>query len=130
VFVELVLVIAQIIALLCLSALCVYMIVVLLRVRDTLSNIEKDVREITSRALPVLDNMEYITARVKGITDSIDDQVMAVRDSIASVKQVAENIVEMERKVQERIEGPILETVALVSAVFKGMRTFFNRVRA
>lgn len=127
---ELVLVIAQIIALLCLSALCVYMIVVLLRVRDTLSNIEKDVREITSRALPVLDNMEYITARVKGITDSIDDQVMAVRDSIASVKQVAENVVEMERKVQERIEGPILETVALVSAVFKGMRTFFDRVRA
>jgi uncharacterized protein YoxC len=106
------------------------MIVVLLRVRDTLSNIEKDVREITSRALPVLDNMEYITARVKGITDSIDDQVMAVRDSIASVKQVAENVVEMERKVQERIEGPILETVALVSAVFKGMRTFFDRVRA
>jgi len=85
---------------------------------------------ITNRALPVLDNMEYITARVKGITDSIDDQVVAVRDSIASVKQVAENVVEMERKVQERIEGPILETVALVSAVFKGVRTFFDRVRA
>jgi uncharacterized protein YoxC len=128
--VELVLVIAQIIALLCLSALCVYMIVVLLRVRDILGNVEKDVRDITSRALPVLDNMEYITARVKGITDSIDDQVVAVRDSIASVKQVAENVVEMERKVQERIEGPILETVALVSAVFKGVRTFFDRVRA
>jgi uncharacterized protein YoxC len=128
--VEIVLVIAQIVALLCLSALCVYMIVVLLRVRDILSNVEKDVREIASRALPVLDNMEYITARVKGITDSIDDQVTAVRDSIASVKQVAENVVEMERRVQERIEGPIIETVALVSAVFKGVRTFFDRVRA
>lgn len=127
---ELVLVIAQIIALLCLSALCIYMIVVLLRVRDILSSLEKDVREITSRALPVLDNMEYITSRVKGITDSIDDQVAAVRDSIASVRQVAENVVEMERKVQERIEGPILETVALVSAVFKGVRTFVERVRA
>jgi uncharacterized protein YoxC len=128
--VEIVLVIAQIIALLCLSALCIYMIVVLLRIRDILGNVEKDVRDITSRALPVLDNMEYITARVKGITDSIDDQVVAVRDSIASVKQVAENVVEMERRVQERIEGPILETVALVSAVFKGVRTFFDRVRA
>lgn len=127
---ELVLVIAQIVALLCLSALCIYMIVVLLRVREILGNMEKDVRDITSRALPVLDNMEYITARVKGITDSIDDQVVAVRDSIASVKQVAENVVEMERKVQERIEGPILETVAIVSAVFKGVRTFFDRVRA
>jgi uncharacterized protein YoxC len=128
--VELVLVIAQIIALLCLSTLCVYMIVVLLRVRDILSNVEKDVRDIASRTLPVLDNMEYITARVKGVTDSIDDQVVAVRDSIASVKQVAENVVEMERRVQERIEGPILETVALVSAIFKGVRTFLDRVRA
>ena len=127
---ELVLVIAQIIALLCLSALCIYMIVVLLRVRDTLSNLEKDVREITARALPVLDNMEYITARVKNITDSIDDQVTAVRDSIASVKMVAENVVDLERRVQERIEGPILETVAFVSAVFKGVRTFVDRVRA
>jgi uncharacterized protein YoxC len=129
VFVELVLVIAQIVALLCLSALCVYMILVLLRVRDTLGNVEKDVRDITTRALPVLDNMEYITTRIKSITDSIDDQVVAVRDSIASVKQVAENVVEMERKVQERIEGPILDTIALVSAVFKGVRAFFDRVR-
>jgi uncharacterized protein YoxC len=128
--VEIVLVIAQIVSLLCLSALCVYMIVVLLRVRDILSNVEKDVREIASRALPVLDNMEYITARVKGVTDSIDDQVSAVRDSIASVKQVAENVVEMERRVQERLEGPILESVAFVSAIFKGLRTFFDRVRA
>ena len=127
---ELALVIAQIVALLCLSALCVYMIVVLLRVRDILGNVERDIRDIASRALPVLDNMEYITARVKGVTDSIDDQVSAVRDSIASVKQVAENVVEMERRVQERIEGPILETVAFVSAVFKGVRTFLDRVRA
>jgi len=128
--VELVLVIAQIVALLCLSALCVYMIVVLLRVRDILGNVERDIRDIATRALPVLDNMEYITARVKSVTDSIDDQVSAVRDSIASVKQVAENVVDLERRVQERIEGPIIETVAFVSAIFKGVRTFLHRVRA
>lgn len=127
---ELVLVIAQIVALLCLSALCVYMIVVLLRVRDILGNVERDIRDIATRALPVLDNMEYITARVKSVTDSIDDQVSAVRDSIASIKQVAENVVDLERRVQERIEGPIIETVAIVSAIFKGVRTFLDRVRA
>ncbi len=127
---ELVLVIAQIVALVCLSALCVYMIIVLQRVRDTIGNVEKDVREITNRAVPVLDNMEYITSRVKGIADNVDDQVAAVRESIASVKLVAENVVEMERRVQERIEGPILETVSFVAAVFKGVRTFVERVRA
>ena len=126
---ELVLVLAAIVALLCLSALCIYMIVVLLRVRDVLTNLEKDVKEITSRAVPVLDNMESITLRVKSITESLDDQVGAVRDSIASVRLVAENVVDLERRVQERIEGPILETVAFVSAIFKGFRTFFDRVR-
>ncbi len=122
--------IVQIVLFLCLSALCVYLIVVLLRVRDVLANVEKDLKEMTSRALPVLDNMEFITSRVKSITENLDDQVMIVRESISSVKQVTDNIVDMERRVQERLEGPILETVAFVAAVFKGVRTFLDRVRA
>jgi uncharacterized protein YoxC len=127
---ETTLVITQIVALLCLSALCIYLIVVLLRVRETLTSIEKDFKELTTRALPILENMEFITARVKGIAENIDDQVASVRESIASIRQVAMNVVDLERKVQERIEGPILEGVALVAALFKGIRTFVDRVRA
>ncbi|HTY57409.1 MAG TPA: hypothetical protein VMF59_01270, partial [Bacteroidota bacterium] len=63
------------------------------------------------------------------ITENIDDQVMVVRESISSVKQIAENIVAMERKVQDRIEGPILDSVAFVASVFNGVRTFFDRLR-
>lgn len=126
---DIVLTIALIVALLCLSAACIYLIVVLVRVRDILTGVEKDIKEITARALPVLDNMEYITARVKSITENIDDQVMIVRESIGSVREVADNIVALERRVQERIEGPILDTVAFVAAVFKGLRTFVDRVR-
>jgi uncharacterized protein YoxC len=127
--VEPVLVIALILALLCLSALCIYLIVVLVRVRDILNGMEKDFKEVTSRAVPILDNMEYITSRIKSITENIDDQVMVVRESISSVKQIAENIVAMERKVQDRIEGPILDSVAFVASVFNGVRTFFDRLR-
>lgn len=126
---EPVLVIALILALLCLSALCIYLIVVLVRVRDILNGMEKEFKEVTSRAVPILDNMEYITARVKSITENIDDQVMVVRESISSVKQIADNIVAMERKVQDRIEGPILDSVAFVASVFNGVRTFFDRLR-
>lgn len=127
---ESLLVIAQILALLCLSALCIYLIVVLLRVRDILAGVEKDLKEMTSRALPILENMEYITSRVKSIAENIDDQVMIVRESISSIRQVADNVVQLERRVQDRIEGPILETVAFVAALFKGVRTFVDRVRA
>ncbi len=127
---ETILVISQVVALLCLSAVCVYVIVVLMRVREVLTSIEKDFKELTTRAVPILENMEFITSRVKGIAENIDDQVNAVRESIGSIKQVALNVVDLEHKVQERIEGPILEGVALVAALFKGLRTFVDRVRA
>ncbi len=127
---DIILTITLIIALVALSAVCIYLILVLIRVRDILNNVEKDLKEVTARAIPVLDNMEFITARVKSITENIDDQVMIVRDSIGSVKEIADNIVALERKVQDRIEGPILDTVAFVAALFKGMRTFVDRVRA
>jgi uncharacterized protein YoxC len=128
--VETTLVVAQIIALLCLSALCIYLIVVLLRVKGMLDTVEKDLKEMTSRALPVLENMEFITSRVKSITENVDDQVMIIRESIGSVREVADNLVELERRVQDKIEGPILDTVAFVAALFKGVRTFVERVRA
>jgi uncharacterized protein YoxC len=128
--VESFLVIAQILALLCLSAMCLYLIAVLVRVRNILINMESDLKEMATRALPVLDNLEFITARVKTITESIDDQVAVVRDSLSSIKRVADNVVDLERRIQDRMEGPILETVGFVAALFKGFRTFFERFRS
>lgn len=127
---ETLLLVMQIAALGALAALCVTLIVLVLRLKDFLSVVERDLKEITGRTLPVLDNMEVITARVKGMTENIEDQLQAVRDSFVSVKSVADNIVSLERRVQERVEGPILDSLAYVSAVIKGVRTFVQRVRA
>ena len=125
-----ILIITQVVALLCLSALSVYVIVVLLRVRDILNNVEKDFKEMTTRAIPILENLEFITSRVKGITENIDDQVVSVKESLGTIRQMAMNVVELERKVQERIEGPVLESVAVAAAIVKGVRTFLDRVRS
>jgi uncharacterized protein YoxC len=121
---------AQIIALVCVSAVCIYLIIVLLRLKEVLTSFETDLKDVTARTLPVLENMEYITSRVRNITESIDDQVTIVQESIGSMKEMADNIVALERRVQERVEGPILDTLGFVAAVLKGVRTFFARVRA
>ena len=123
-------VVAEILALLAATALCLYLIVVLVRVRNLLGQIEKDVREISTRALPILDNTEYVTSRLKSIAESIDDQVLTVRESISSVRQIADNVVELERKIQERIEGPILDGLSFVAALVKGLRAFKDRMRS
>lgn len=125
-----VLVAAQILALIAISALCVYLITVILRLRDLLGKVESDFKEITARAVPVLDNVEYITNRFRSISDNVDDQVAMIRDSVGSVRDVADNIVALERQVQARFEGPILDTLGFVAAVLKGFRTFAERVRS
>lgn len=127
---ESILVVAQIVALICVSTLSIFLIVMLLRLGESLRNLEKDLKEMATRALPVLENMEYITSRVKSITESVDDQVELVRESMGSIIDVVDDVVALERKVQERLEGPILDTVAFVAAVVKGVRTFLERVRA
>ena len=126
---ESLLIIMQIVALACLSALSAYLIVVLVRVRDILTSVEHDVKDLSSKAIPVFENLEVITDKVKNVTQSVDEQVEAVKHSITSMKVVADNVVEFERRVQERIEEPVLETVAFVAALVKGVRTFFERVR-
>ena len=127
---ELVLVIMQIIALGALTVLCIYLITVLVRVRETLSVVEKDIKELSAKALPVFDNLEVITQKVRSVTESIDEQVAMVKSSISSIKEIADTIVDFERRVQETIEEPVLETVGTAVAFLKGVRTFFARLWA
>lgn len=127
---ESLLIVVQIIALLCLSVLSVYLIVVLVRVREILASVEKDVKELSSKAIPVFTNLEVITDKVKNVTTSIDEQVEAVKHSISSMKEIVDNVVEFERRIQERIEEPVLEAVSFLAAAVKGVRTFIERVRS
>lgn len=124
------LIIFQIIALLCLSALSVYLIVVLVRVREILTSVEKDVKELSSKAIPVFSNLEVITDKIRNVTSNIDEQMEGVRQSIQSMKEIADSVVVFERRIQERIEEPVLEAVSFAVAAVKGVRTFLERVRS
>jgi uncharacterized protein YoxC len=126
---ETALLVAQLLALVAVTAVCVFLIMVLIRVKDMLTNIERDIKAVTERTMPVLENIDYISSRVKNITDNVDDQVMMVRESMGSIREIADNVVALERRVQDRLEGPILDTVAFVAALFKGVRTFSERLQ-
>jgi len=122
--------VVQVLANLSVIALCAFLVAFLARLKGTLQALEKDVRDLSARAMPILDNVEVITDKVRNIADNIDDQVELVRDSISSMREIANNVVDLERRIQERIEEPVLETVGTIAAVLKGVRAFFVRLRA
>jgi ABC-type transporter Mla subunit MlaD len=94
-----------------------------------LTALDETLREFSDKTVPVLENLEAITSRLKAISENVEDQVTAVRDSFSAIRSVADNVLDLERQIQDRVEGPILETLAFVAAVVKGLRTFFARVR-
>ena len=124
-----ILVVVQIFALVCLSVLCIFLISLLARFKTFLTGVEKDLKEISAKAIPVFENLEIITEKVKSVTESIDSQVELVRHSINSIKEITDNIANFERRVQARIEEPVLETVSILAAFLKGIRTFVDRMR-
>jgi hypothetical protein len=122
--------IIQVIALISVAAFCIVGLFILVRLRKILTGFGEDMAEVSNRAVPVLENLEFITARMKSISETVDDQVTLLGDSFGSIRDVTDNIVALERRVQSEIEGPILETLALIGAILKGVKTFMDRLRA
>jgi hypothetical protein len=127
--VELALMIAQMLVLLSLAGVAIYFVTVLVKARGILGNIENNIREVSTRAIPVLENLEVITAKLRSITENFDDQMNIVRDSVQSIRTITDNIVDFERRVQEEIEAPVLEVAGVVASVVRTLSALISRFR-
>jgi uncharacterized protein YoxC len=125
-----ILAIVEIVALLALTVLCIYLVTVIVRVRNILNVVESDIKELSARAIPILDNLDVITNKIRRVTENIDEQVEIVKGSIRAIKEVADNIIGFERKIQSSIEEPVLDSIGAIATVLKGVRAFFTRLWA
>lgn len=119
---ETVLQFVQLIALICLTALSIYLIVIL-------SGLRRDMSEFVQRAKPVLENLAFITEKLKSTAQKIDDHVDIVKSSLTSLKNVADNVLVLEERVQQRIEEPILQVASIIGAIVSSVGVFFDRFR-
>ena len=124
-----VLTIAQIVALVAVSALCFYLIAVASRLKDTLTRFQADFADLSAKAKPVLENLEGATARLKSVTEKIDDQAEILRGSFLSLRDAADDVVAFERRLQSTYEAPILRVASIFGAVVDRFASFFDRFR-
>ncbi len=119
---EIVLQLVQVIALISLTALCVYLIV-------ALSGIRRDLAEFVQRSKPVLDNLAFITERLKSTAQKIDEHVDIVRGSLNSLKSVADNVLLLEERVQQQLEEPVLQVASILGAIVSSFASLIERFR-
>jgi uncharacterized protein YoxC len=126
---ETALTVAKVIALLAVAAPCVYLIVLLARVRESIATINVTVKDVAAHVVPVLDNVEFLTTKVNSIAETVEEQMGIVEQSVDTLKTVTDTIAQFEHDIQSRVEGPIRETASVVRAVSKGVKSFIERVR-
>jgi uncharacterized protein YoxC len=120
--VETVLQLVQVIALISLTVLCIYLII-------TLSRLRRDLADFAQRSKPVLDNLAFITEKLKSTAQKIDDHVDIVKSSLTSFKNVADNVLLLEERVQQRIEEPIIQVASIIGTIVSSVGIFFERFR-
>lgn len=121
--------VVELVALISASALCIYLIVVLVRVREILAILQKDLSEIGAKAKPVLENMLVVTDKLKSISTQVDDHVGMVKGSLESVKQAADNIVAFEQRVQDSLEEPLMRLTSVVGGFLAKITAWFGPSR-
>ncbi len=119
---ETVLQLVQVIALISLTVLCMYLILVLSRLR-------RDLADFAQRSKPVLENLAFITEKLKSTAQKIDDHVDIVKSSLVSFKNVADNVLLLEERVQQRIEEPIIQVASIIGTIVSSVGVFFDRFR-
>lgn len=122
--------IGKVLALFSAAGLCVYLIIVLMRLNGVLILFQRDFAEIARNLKPILENLNIVADKLKSITTKIDDQVILFKASLESFKSLADNIVNFEVRVQERLEEPIIRVTSLVGAFVSRILSFFGRSQA
>jgi uncharacterized protein YoxC len=121
--------VAQLVALVSVSALCIYLIVVLVQLKDVLTALKQNLADFNRHAKPVLENLEVITERLRSIASKIDEQVGLMKASFESIKAAADNVVMFEEKVQRWLEEPIFRITSAFSGIVSGILAWFEGPR-
>ena len=117
----------KVLALFSVAALCVYLIYVLSRLNGLLLLFQRDFSDIARNLKPILENLNTVSDRMKSITAKVDEQVVLFKASLESFKALADNVVNFESRVQERLEEPIIRVTSLIGAFVGRILSFFGR---
>lgn len=129
--------IAEIILFVVLAILGIYLITAVKKITKTTDNLDaavqnmgRNIEEIKVKIEPLLDKTSVIAGDISEITTNVKGQVAKVDGIVDSFKDTADSIIQFEQKAQKEIEGQVFDTINLISAITKGVKTFFTYLSA
>jgi uncharacterized protein YoxC len=119
--------IAKVLALFSASALCIYLIVVLVRFNALLQVLQRELIDLNKNLKPILENLSTITEKLRLIATKVDEQVNMVQGVFVAFKRITDNVTRFEERFQQMLEEPLMRVSALFGNVINRVASMFGR---
>jgi uncharacterized protein YoxC len=109
------------------SALCIYLIVVLVRFKAFLQVLQIELIDLNKNLKPILENLNAVTDKLRLITTKVEDQVDIIHGVFLAFRRITENITRLEEHFQQRLEEPLMRVGALFGNIINRVVSLFMR---
>ena len=116
----------QIILLLAASALCIFLIIYFNRITKSIMRIENNLNNVTAEIKPLIESTTALSNNINEITEGAKDQLDIGKRIVTDVKDRVDLILNYEEKIREGVEGPVFGLIKNLSAISKGIDTFWR----
>lgn len=104
----------------------IFFVVALIKAIKAFGEAQKLLEMVRLQIAPISHDVTQIISDVRSIVRTAEKEMVKIEDSITAVRDTTHNLKEFEAMIQERIERPLLDVTAVISALVKGSRVFWN----
>ena len=116
----------QIILLISASALCIYLIIYFNRITKSISSIEEDIKNLAEDIKPLIKSTTALSNNINNIAENAKSQVDITKSIVTDVKDRVDLMLGFEERIREGVEGPVIGLIKNLSAITKGIDTFWK----
>lgn len=115
------------VALLGASALCVFLIIDLIRFNKFLQVLQNELVDLNRNLKPVLENLNTITEKIREVASKVDEQVNMIHGAFIAFRRITDNVTRFEERFQQRLEEPLMRVGVLFGNIINRVVSFFTR---
>lgn len=97
---------------------------------EKVESVSDDVMDLKAKAEPLIENANKFLSTANRIASSVDKNMDTVTSTVNNVKDTVEKVTQLVDTVREKVQPPVMETVASISGIVKGVKTFFDAIKS
>jgi hypothetical protein len=109
------------------SAVCIYLIVVLVRFKVFLQVLQIELIDLNRNLKPILENLNTVSEKLCLVVTKVEDQVDIIHGVFLAFRRITENITRLEEHFQQCLEEPLMRVGALFGNIINRVASLFMR---